>query len=135
MARLRRIKLAQLLGPKAGKRNGVCVSGLVPDVRPYLEQATVFVAPLRFRAGIQNKLLEAMAMGAPVVGSPLAADGLRTEEGEVPPLSVASTREEYAELVVQRLDETGKTGLRTSQGAPTWSSTSTGRGALPGLSG
>lgn len=43
--------------------------------------------------------------GVPVVDSPLAADGLRTEEGEVPPLSVASTREEYAELVVQRLDE------------------------------
>jgi glycosyltransferase involved in cell wall biosynthesis len=90
---------------EAGKRRGACVTGFVEDVRPYLEQASVFAAPLRFGAGIQNKLLEAMAMGIPVVASPLAADGLRTEEGDVPPLAVARTREECVELIVQQLVE------------------------------
>jgi glycosyltransferase involved in cell wall biosynthesis len=88
---------------RAGAENDVCVTGLVPDVRPYLEQATVFAAPLRFGAGIQNKLLEAMAMGVPVVASPLAADGLRTEDGVLPPLSVARSKEEHAAEIVRSL--------------------------------
>ena len=90
---------------EAGERNGACVTGMVPDVRPYLEQATVFVAPLRFGAGIQNKLLEAMAMGVPVVASSLAADGLRTEDGEVPPVTVAHTPQAYAEKIVKLLKQ------------------------------
>lgn len=91
---------------RAGERAGARVTGLVPDVRPYVEQASVFVAPLRFGAGIQNKLLEAMAMGVPVVASPLAAEGLRTETGETPPITVARTREQFAEAIVRRLIET-----------------------------
>lgn len=47
----------------------VVVTGTVPDVRPYLRYATVVVAPLRLARGIQNKVLEAMAMGVPVVAS------------------------------------------------------------------
>jgi hypothetical protein len=88
-----------------GERHGAGVTGFVADVRPYLEQASAFVAPLRFGSGIQNKLLEAMAMGVPVVASPLAADGLRTEQGELPPLAVARTAEEYAQQIVRRLAE------------------------------
>ena len=49
----------------AGDR--VVVTGTVPDVRPYLRHAAVVVAPLRIARGIQNKVLEAMAMAAPVV--------------------------------------------------------------------
>ena len=49
----------------AGER--VVVTGTVPDVRPYLRHACVVVAPLRIARGIQNKVLEAMAMGLPVV--------------------------------------------------------------------
>ncbi|MDR1936639.1 MAG: TIGR03087 family PEP-CTERM/XrtA system glycosyltransferase [Candidatus Accumulibacter sp.] len=49
----------------AGER--VVVTGTVPDVRPYLRHASVVVAPLRVARGIQNKVLEAMAMGRPVV--------------------------------------------------------------------
>ena len=45
------------------------ITGTVPDVRPYLQYATVVVAPLRIARGIQNKILEAMAMGRPVVAS------------------------------------------------------------------
>ena len=47
----------------------VVVTGTVPDVRPYLRHAAVVVAPLRLARGIQNKVLEAMAMGMPVVAS------------------------------------------------------------------
>jgi len=88
---------------RAGKQPGVTVTGFVDDVRPYLERATVFAAPLRFGAGIQNKLLEAMAMEVPVVASPLAADGLRTESGQRPPVAVASDREQFAAKIVQQL--------------------------------
>ena len=88
---------------RAGQQSGVTVTGFVDDVRPYLEQATIFAAPLRFGAGIQNKLLEAMAMEVPVVASPLAADGLRTENGERPPALVASDRQQFAEMIVQQL--------------------------------
>ena len=51
----------------AGER--VTVTGTVPDVRPYLKHAAAVVAPLRLARGIQNKVLEAMAMGMPVVAS------------------------------------------------------------------
>jgi len=88
---------------QAGQRPGVTVTGLVEDVRPYLEQATVFVAPLRFGAGIQNKVLEALAMELPVVGSPLATDGLRTAEGHTPPAQVARSAQEFANLIVRCL--------------------------------
>jgi glycosyltransferase involved in cell wall biosynthesis len=47
----------------------VSVSGTVPDVRPYLQHAAVVVAPLRLARGIQNKVLEAMAMERPVVAA------------------------------------------------------------------
>ena len=89
----------------AGRRAGVSVTGFVADVRPYLERATVFAFPLRFGAGIQNKLLEAMAMEVPVVASPLAADGLRTAEGRRPPLQVGYDRIHFAELLTQALVE------------------------------
>jgi glycosyltransferase involved in cell wall biosynthesis len=66
----------------------VTVTGFVEDVRPYLDDATVFAAPLRFGAGIQNKLLEAMAFELPVVASSVAADGLRVGPGIEPPIRV-----------------------------------------------
>lgn len=65
-------------------RPGVRITGTVPDVRPFLEEAAVFAAPLRFGAGIQNKLLEALAMEVPVVASSLALDGLRVGDRTAP---------------------------------------------------
>jgi glycosyltransferase involved in cell wall biosynthesis len=96
-----RSPVAQLVN--AGQQAGVTVTGFVDDVRPYLERATVFAAPLRFGAGMQNKVLEAMAMELPVVTSSLAADGLRTEEGPPPPLQLAEGPEEFAGQIVQKL--------------------------------
>jgi len=60
---------------------GVLVTGRVPDVRPYLAHAAVVVAPLRIARGVQNKVLEGMAMGRPVVASQPAYLGIRAEPG------------------------------------------------------
>lgn len=60
---------------------GVHVTGRVADVRPYLAHADVSVSPLRIARGIQNKVLEAMAAGRPVVASPGAFEGIRAQPG------------------------------------------------------
>lgn len=54
----------------------VNVTGTVPDVRPYLQHAAVVVAPLRLARGIQNKILEAMAMERPVVAAATCAEAM-----------------------------------------------------------
>jgi glycosyltransferase involved in cell wall biosynthesis len=55
---------------------GISLAANVPDTRPYLDHATVFVCPLRFGAGLKNKILSAMAMKLPVVATPLAMEGI-----------------------------------------------------------
>jgi sugar transferase (PEP-CTERM/EpsH1 system associated) len=65
----------RLAGPQ------VLVTGEVPDVRAWLAAADVVVAPLRIARGIQNKVLEAMAMAKPVVASPAAFEGIEAEPG------------------------------------------------------
>jgi sugar transferase (PEP-CTERM/EpsH1 system associated) len=62
-------------------KDGIEVTGAVPDVRPWLAKAAIVVAPLRIARGIQNKVLEAMAMGRPVVASPQAFEGIDAEPG------------------------------------------------------
>lgn len=61
---------------------GVMVTGAVDDVRGWLAAADVVVAPLRIARGIQNKVLEAMAMARPVVASPQAAEGIDAVSGK-----------------------------------------------------
>jgi len=58
-------------------RPGIVITGAVPDVRPYVQHASAVVAPLRVARGIQNKILEAMAMARPVVASGAAGACLR----------------------------------------------------------
>ena len=53
----------------------------MPDVRPYVAAADVVVAPLRIARGIQNKVLEGMAMARPVVTTPGALEGINAEHG------------------------------------------------------
>lgn len=62
-------------------KNGVRVWGGVPDVRPFLASATCVVAPLTLARGVQNKVLEAMAMARPVVLSQEAATGIDATDG------------------------------------------------------
>jgi glycosyltransferase involved in cell wall biosynthesis len=86
----------------ADNRAEVTVTGTVDDLRPYLEDAAVYCAPLRFAAGIQNKLLEALAMELPVVTTPIAAAGLIA--GEHPaPLVVAEDDASIADAIVALL--------------------------------
>lgn len=62
-------------------RDDIVVTGRVPDVRPWLKAAAVAVAPLRIARGVQNKVLEAMAMARPTVATPAAARGIDAEAG------------------------------------------------------
>ena len=78
---------------------GVQVTGSVADVRPYLAHADVVVAPLRIARGIQNKVLEAMAMARPVVASPEAFQGVRATAGR--DLLVADGAADTAEIIAQ----------------------------------
>ncbi len=80
------------------------VTGRVPDVRPYVAHAVVSVAPLRLARGIQNKVLEAMALARPVVASPQAFEGVRAQAGH--DLLVGDGAAELARLVGEVLDGT-----------------------------
>jgi sugar transferase (PEP-CTERM/EpsH1 system associated) len=61
---------------------GVSVTGHAPDLNAELNRATVFVAPLRFSAGIQNKVLEAMAAGLPVITTNFVNAGIQAQDGQ-----------------------------------------------------
>ena len=67
---------------RLGEIPGVVVTGTVADVRPYYGRASVCVAPLRIGRGVQNKVLQAMAMGLPVVASTVAQRGLEAVAGK-----------------------------------------------------
>jgi glycosyltransferase involved in cell wall biosynthesis len=88
----------------ANDRPEVTVTGTVDDLRPHLEGAAVYCAPLRFAAGIQNKLLEALAMEIPVVTTPVAAAGLLGGVAE-PPLAIADDDAGLAAAVVRLLQD------------------------------
>ena len=85
----------------AEKVRNVVVTGTVPDVRPYLSLAKVAVAPLRIARGVQNKILEAMAMELPVVGTTVAFQGLAVETHHG--VCIADAPEAFAQAVVQFL--------------------------------
>jgi sugar transferase (PEP-CTERM/EpsH1 system associated) len=86
--------------------DSVSVSGTVPDVRPYLQHAAVVVAPLRLARGIQNKILEAMAMERPVVAAATCVEALHAEAGsEILPAGVA---EDYVRAIDGLLQAPGR---------------------------
>jgi sugar transferase (PEP-CTERM/EpsH1 system associated) len=80
-----------------GRLPGVTVTGSVPDVRPYIVGSALMVAPLAIARGTQNKILEAMAMGVPVVTSGVAAGGVDALAGEH--LLVADTAADLASAI------------------------------------
>lgn len=81
---------------------GVEVTGTVPDVRDHVRSAAISVAPLQIARGTQNKILESMAMGIPVVCSEEASGGVDAEPGRH--LEVAASTEEYVETILRILD-------------------------------
>lgn len=94
----------------------VCVTGTVPDIRPYLARAAVAICPIEYGAGIQNKVLEAMAMGTPVVASPQAVGALEARDQK--DLLVADRPASFAQAVLRLLEdaecqrEIGKAGRK-----------------------
>lgn len=87
---------------RLGQRDGVTVTGRVPDVRPYLAQATAAVAPMRVARGIQNKVLEAMAMARPVVLTAGALEGIEATPGQE--VLLADTSAAFAASCCRMLD-------------------------------
>lgn len=77
----------------------VTVTGTVPDVRPYYDLAHVFVCPMQTGAGMQNKILEAMAMGVPVVTTSLSNGGIGAQHGKQ--ILVADQPDAFAKQVVK----------------------------------
>jgi len=84
-------------------RPGVTITGWVPDVRPYIAGATVYVAPLRVGGGTRLKLLQAMAMGAAVVSTSLGAEGFPVTHNHQ--LLLADTPQSFAQAVLALLDD------------------------------
>lgn len=81
----------------------ITVTGYVDDLRPYIAQAGVAVAPLRYGVGIQNKVLEAMALATPVVAASQVARALQATPGS--DLLLAQEAEEYAQAILALLDD------------------------------
>ena len=81
----------------------ITVTGTVDDIRPYLWRATVSVVPLLYGAGIQNKILEAMATRTPVVTTFKALSALQVQAGKE--LLVAKDSDEFSRAVLQLIDD------------------------------
>ncbi|CAG0975863.1 polysaccharide biosynthesis protein PslH [Anaerolineales bacterium] len=96
----------------AGRGENIDVTGFVPDIRPYLAEAGVFVAPFRIARGIQNKVLEAMAAGVPVVARPEAVQGVTGHNGSI---RVESDPAAFARAVVECLRDEEKRGIMISE--------------------
>lgn len=88
---------------RLGEVPGVSVTGFVEDTREYLRRAAVAVAPLRIARGIQNKVLEAMAMGLPVVGTTCATQGVEGQDGRE--FLVADEPARFSERVAGLLED------------------------------
>ena len=105
-------------------RPGILVSGAVADVRSWIAAAACVVAPLRTARGIQNKVLEAMAMAKPVVASPAAFEGIEAEPGR--DLLVADGGQAEAEAVLglfadpQRAAAIGRAARARMESAYRW---------------
>jgi len=82
---------------------GVEVIGTVPDVRPYLERASVAIVPLQIARGVQNKVLEALAMAKPVVASPEPLVGLGVHHEEN--VFRAQSREQWVSTLLRLFDD------------------------------
>ncbi len=78
---------------------GVTLTGLVPEIIPYLRAATIFVVPLRMGSGTRLKVLEAMAAGCAIVSTPIGAQGITCVDNQE--LVLASTAREFAQAVIR----------------------------------
>ena len=92
----------------------ITVTGTVPDVRPYLQHAAVVVAPMRLARGVQNKILEAMAMARPVVAAAECVSALDAQTCE--DLMAASRADEYVRAIDLLLQDPGRADALGTRG-------------------
>ena len=92
---------------------GVSVTGAVVDIRPYLAHASAAVAPLRIARGVQNKVLEAMAMAKPVLATPAAVEGV--EYDNPVGLQVSDSGHQLAEMAIRLLQQDHLQPIRASR--------------------
>lgn len=88
---------------KLASQKDVTVTGYVPDVIPYYQQSQIIVVPLRAGGGTRLKILEAMALGRPVVSTQLGCEGLNISDGEN--IMIADTPPLFAEKVIELLSD------------------------------
>jgi sugar transferase (PEP-CTERM/EpsH1 system associated) len=91
---------------RLGASPGVSVTGSVPDVRPFVRRAALTVAPLEIARGTQNKILESMALGVPVVCSPQASGGVDAVPDEH--IRIANSPTLWVEQVTRLLADRGE---------------------------
>lgn len=99
---------------KLGEKPGIVVTGSVADVRPYVRRSALMVAPLNIARGTQNKILEAMSLGVPVVTTRLAAGGVDAIPGEH--LAVADSPQACADAIMNLLDKPSERGRLAEAG-------------------
>ena len=88
---------------KLAAREGVVVTGRVPEIKPYFAEATVFVVPLRIGSGTRLKILEALAMGKAIVSTTVGAEGLDLKDGEE--IFIADEPTAFANAVIRLLTD------------------------------
>ena len=88
---------------KLAEREGVVVTGRVPEIKPYFAEATVFVVPLRIGSGTRLKILEALAMAKAIVSTSVGAEGLDLKDGEE--IFIADEPRPFAEAVARLLTD------------------------------
>lgn len=98
-----------------GATPGVHFAGRVPSVAPYLEEASVAIAPMLTGSGTNLKVVESLASGRPVVSTPIGAEGLGVLDGEH--LSIAPTAAEFAQATVDALRGGREVEERARRGA------------------
>ena len=91
---------------KLNGQNGIAVTGFIEDIKPYFDQANIFVAPFRLARGVQNKVLQAFASGLPVVSTPMGAEGIKCVDQR--DILLASSADDFVSCIaslMQNLDK------------------------------
>jgi sugar transferase (PEP-CTERM/EpsH1 system associated) len=91
-------KPTKLLLKRASQNENIIATGYVDDVRPYVDEAEVFIAPMRSGSGTKLKILNAMAQARPVVTTPMGAEGIDAEEDTE--ILISHTAQEFADKVI-----------------------------------
>ncbi|WP_340679171.1 TIGR03087 family PEP-CTERM/XrtA system glycosyltransferase [Paraglaciecola sp.] len=77
--------------------SGIEITGFVEDIKPYFDNANIFVAPFRLARGVQNKVLQAFACGLPVIATPMGAEGVKCRDKQ--DILTASTPAEFIDCL------------------------------------